>query len=277
MCFVQGGKIERCEHCSETDFAKLLNIFLDGEPARPARQLVAPMAPQQHLSRGHPQPSRPNLHVDQHGNATARNVFDREQAQTQYSQPSSSSSRPYAATALIGEENSQTSSQTASQSLPYKENKEALTAGMDKLPRPSWEHERIILPQLQEGLAHENYFRRQEQMLDRIWGVYGEEREALAATHTPELEENWTPIFEEDEDEDKAILEEETSPWDEIWGRSVLEGEAWMRDILGEDGTWPPEAPEEADIWTREPGGMLSSAVQKQLLAVFTLEESLRE
>lgn len=111
--------------------------------------------------------------------------------------------------------------------------------------------------------------------MNKIWGPYEKEREALAALHTPELEEIWTPTAEEEMEE--GVLEGEIPRWDEIWEGSVLQGEECMRDILGEDETWPREASEEVGVWTRESGGMLNSADLKQLLRVFTLEELRRE
>lgn len=144
---------------------------------------------------------------------------------------------------------------------------EVLTAGMNKLPPPCWGDERVILPLAQEQLREEDLYRRQEQEMDDIWGMYAKEREALAAVYNPEPEKHWTPVFEE-----PGIWERKTPLWDEVWAHSVLGGEAWMRNLLGENETWPQEPPEEADIWTREEGGMLSAAVLKRLLRVFTIQ-----
>ena len=151
-----------------------------------------------------------------------------------------------------------------------------VTPRMNIQPSPCWKDERIIFPMIQplvqEQLANDAYFRHQEQRLNDIWGMYGNEWKALAAFQAPNLEETWTPKFEEEE-----VLESEIAPWDKVWERSVLEGEASMRDILDEDETWPAEAGEEGDNWTREPDGMLSSTALKELLRVSFLEKKLRE
>lgn len=148
---------------------------------------------------------------------------------------------------------------------------EVLTPGMNKLPHPSWEDEQVILPLVKQQLRQDRYFEHQEQKLDDIWAMYGKEREVLAACHTPEPEEIWTPEFEEE------ILEREVPLEDEIWARSTLEGEAWMRNILEEIEAWPQAPPEEADIWTREDGGMLSAAGLRRIWRIFTLQASLEE
>lgn len=387
MCHLWEGKIEKCENCSISDYWRLFNSLVDGEPARPAHPQVAPMA-QQQPSRGHLQPSRHAGHVEQYGNATVRNFCDREQAATHYSQPSASSHnapanqttqrkqeradtdqpsssrrdalssgtaqykrqrmdsehsstwrlnsrineqgqyarqrqttdrvassrqgtrihktapsrqqlqgnhqlplsrrdgrgqesyqdspsawRHYDATGSTGEDQHQTSNETASQNHPRTEDIEELIRKTNELPPPCWEDKRIFIPLIQEELAYETDFRLKEEKMNEIWGPYGKEREALAAPHPPELEEIWTPAAEEEE----VVLEGEIPRWDEIWEGSVLQGEAWMRDILGEDEMWSREASEEVDAWTREPDGMLNSAVLKQLLRVFTLEELQRE
>lgn len=374
-----------CQHSSITDYWKLFNSLVDGEPARPAHPQIAPMA-QHQSSKGHPQPSRHDCHVEPYGNATVRNFGDREQAATPYSQPSASShtapanqttqrkqeradtdqpsssrhdaprsgptqykrqklypehsstlklntrineqshyarqgqttdraaslrqdtriheaapsgqqlqgnhqlplsrrdgrgqesyqdspsaSRHYNATGSTGEDQHQTSNETASQSHPRTEEIEEFITETNKLPPPCWEDKRIFIPLVQEDLAYERYFRRQEEKMNKIWGPYGKEREALAAPYTPELEEIWTPAAEEE-----AVLEREKPQWEEIWEGSVLQGEAWMRDILGEDEMWPREASEERDVWTREPDGMLNYTDLKRLLRVFTLKESQR-
>ena len=335
MCYVAEDSIERCQHCSETEFQTLLKFTLHIGPRRPAHQLVAPMA--QHYSNiGDPQPPRYDYHIDPYGNSTARSIFDRERASNQHLQPSRhnaaisemmlrkqqrkntdqapssrhtqrvaptaqqiqsnhhlasvmcdgrahneshqhlpSSSRHNTTTDLISEYENRTSSPAASQDHPQEEDVEVLTPRMNKLPPPCWRDERIILPLVQRQLANEAYFRRQEQRLNDIWGMYEKERKELVASQGPALEETWTPIFEEEE-----ILECEIAPWDEVWDRSVLEGEASMRDILDEDENWPEEeAAEEADenVWTREPDGMFSSTALKTLLRVSFLEKSLLE
>ena len=177
------------------------------------------------------------------------------------------SSRHHTTTDLTGEEEHQGPSQKLSQNHHRVEDMEVLTAGMNKLPPPCWGDERVILPLAQEQLREEDLYRRQEQEMDDIWGMYAKEREALAAVYNPEPEKHWTPVFEE-----PGIWERKTPLWDEVWAHSVLGGEAWMRNLLGENETWPQEPPEEADIWTREEGGMLSAAVLKRLLRVFTIQ-----
>ena len=333
MCYVGEGRIEKCQHCSETEFQTLLKFTVNVGPSRPVYQLVAPMA-QHHSNIGHPQPSRHNYHIDPYGNSTARNTFDREQAPNQHTQPSRhdaavseimqckqqrtntdqasfprkiqrvaptaqqiqsnhelasalcdgrahdeshqhlpSSSRHNTTTDLTSKYESQMSNQAASQKHAREEDMDVVTPRMNKLPPECWKDERIMFPLVQVQLANEAYFRRQEQRLNDIWRMYGKERKALAAFQAPELEETWTPVFEEEEE----ILECETAPWDEVWERSVLEGEASMRDILDEDETWPEEAPEEPNKWTREPDGMFSSNALKQLLRVLALEKQRRE
>ena len=182
------------------------------------------------------------------------------------------SSRHSTTSDLTDDYENQTSNQADSQDHSREEDMGVLTPRMNKLPPPCWGDERIMFPLVQEQLATEAYFRRQEQRLNDIWGMYEKERKELAAFEAQKLEETWTPVFEEEE-----ILECEMAPWDKVWERSVLEGEASMRDILDEDETWPEEAAEEADVWTREPDGMLSSNTLKQLLRVSILEKSLRE
>ena len=306
MCYVWEGQIERCQHCSETDYQNLRKVVQNVGPARPTHQLIARMA-QHHLNRGHPQPSRQHYDIDPYGNSTARNLSDREQALPQNTRPSSSrhdapfgqqtqsnhqlaslrrdgrgqkesfqdlpsSSRHHTVTDLADNREQQASSAKASSNDTCKENMEVLTAQMDKLPPPCWVDEQIILPLVQEQLMQEEFYRRQEQQLDDIWGMYKKEREALAAPHHSPEPETWRPEFDEEK-----IVEREVPLWEEIWQRSTQQGKACMRYALGEDESWPREAPEEADIWTREPGGMLTAASLRRLAPVFTLQESLRE
>lgn len=181
-----------------------------------------------------------------------------------------SASRHYNTTGSTGEDQHQTSNETASQNHPRTEDIDELITETNVLQHPCWEDKWFFIPQIQEELAYERYYKRQEEKMNKIWGAYGKEIEALAAPQTPELEEIWTPAVEEEEGE--AVVEGEIPRWDEIWEGSVLQGEAWMRKILGEDEMWPREA-EEADVWTREPGGMLNSADLKKLLRVLTLED----
>ncbi|CAF9942441.1 MAG: hypothetical protein ALECFALPRED_009753 [Alectoria fallacina] len=182
-----------------------------------------------------------------------------------------SSSRQHAITDLTGEDEDQGTIQKTSQNHSRIEDMEVLTAGMNKLPPPCWGDERVIRLLVQQQLKDEEFFEHQEQELDDIWAMYGKEREALAASHTPEPDETWTPDFQEE------ILEREIPLQEEIWAPSVLEGEAWMRNILDEDESWPQEPREEVNIWTREDGGMLSAAVLKRLSRIFTLQASLEE
>ena len=182
-----------------------------------------------------------------------------------------SSSRQSSVQDLPGEEGRPGPSRDVSQYRTRRQEMES-TPGMNRLPFPCWQNNCYMLPLVHEKVTEREYYRHQDARLNDIWGMYGKEREALAACHTPEPDETWTPVFEE-----KEIVEHDRPQWEEIWERSVLGGEATMRKILNEDETWPPEAPTNPDIWTREPGGMLSSAVLKQLLRVLTLEASLRE
>ena len=202
----------------------------------------------------------------------ARNDWANGRGQKESYQNLSTSSRNQAVTDRSSGQERQTSNQKAAQSHARREDIELLTAGMNKLPPPCWGDERVIHPLVQEQVANENYDEFREKRLDYIWGMYGKERAALAASRTPEPEEVWIPETEEVE-----ILERDKPLWEEIWERSVLGGEACMRDILDEKETWPAKEAEEVDIWTREPGGMLSSAVLKQLSRVLTLQESLRD
>ena len=300
MCHLWEGNIERCQHCSETDYQNLCKMVRNVGRARPAHQLVARMA-QHHLSRDHPQPSRPHSDIDQYGNSTARSLSNREQALTHNTRTSSSrhdaplgqqtqrnhqlgrgqreshhqqpsSSRQHTVTDLADKSEHQASSEKTSENDTCKENMEVLTARMNKLPPPCWGDEQLMLPLVREQLMQEEFYRRQAEQLDDIWGMYAKEREVLAAPyHSPEPE-TWTPEFEEEE-----ILERETPLWDEIWERCVQQGEACMRDVLDEDENWPRRAPEEADIWTRELDGMLTAASLRRLVPVFTLQELLRE
>ena len=181
-----------------------------------------------------------------------------------------SSSRHHAITDLTGEDEDQGTTQKTSQTHSRIEDMEVLTAGMNKLPPPCWGDERVMHPLVQQQLRDEEFFEHQKQEIDDIWAMYGKEREALAASHTPEPDETWTPVFQEEE-----ILEREIPLQEEIWARSVLEGGAWMRNILDEGESGPQEPREEVNIWTREDGGILSAAVLKRLSRIFTLQASL--
>ena len=173
---------------------------------------------------------------------------------------------------LIDEEGHQLTRSDTSPNSPRVEDVEVLTAGMNQLPPPSWEDQRVILPLIQQQLIIDRYYQRQRQRLVGIWALYKKEREALAAIHTPEPEEIWEPDFEEVE-----ILKHKIPLMEEIWVRSVLAGDTWMREILDKDVTWLQERPEEPNIWTREEGGMLSAIVLKKLLGLLNLQAALRE
>ena len=186
-------------------------------------------------------------------------------------QDPASSSKHNISTDLTDEEGEGTNPKTF-QNHSRVEDMEVLTAGMNKIPPPCWEDETVILPLVKQELEYEEYCQRKEQKLNDDWAMYGKEREALAASRTPDQEEHWTPDFEEVE-----VLEPATPLEDDIWARSVLEGEAQMGNIFGEDGTRPQEPPEEANIWTREEGGMLSAAMLRRLLRVFNFQATLEE
>lgn len=172
----------------------------------------------------------------------------------------------------IDEVEHQATNSMASLSPSHVEDVEVLTAGMNILPPPSWGDERVNFFLAQQQLIVERYYQRQRQRLDAIWDMYKREREALAADHTPEPEETWEPDFEEVE-----ILERDIPLMDEIWARSVLAGDDWMREILDMDETWPPEPLAEPNIWTREEGGMLSATALKKYLNILTLLAALEE
>ena len=188
-------------------------------------------------------------------------------------QDSPSSPRQHVRTDPTGDHGHQGSSRNFSQKRSRAEETGSLTAGMNDLPSPSWEDEQIILPLVEEQLQNEKFLESQEQRLAEIWGPYEKERQALTASQIPEMEETWTPEFEEDE-----ILEREVPLEEEIWARSVLNGEVSMRSVLGENDTWPHGlSAEEAEIWTREDGGMLSSPRLKQILRIKNLQASSEE
>ena len=172
----------------------------------------------------------------------------------------------------IDEEEHQATSSRTSWSPPRIEDVEVLTAGMNVLPTPSWEDERLMLFLAQQQLIEERYYQRREQRLDAIWAAYKRERDALAAVDAPEPEEPWEPDFEEEE-----ILEREIPLMEEIWGRSVLAGEEWMREIFDEETTWLPEPLAEPNFWTREEGGMLSATELRKYLNILTYLAALEE
>ncbi len=387
MCYVWEGNIEKCQHCSATDFQNVLRSIYHIEPARPTYQLIARTA-QHSLNQGHPQPPR-------HRSSTVENSLDREQDLTHQARPSSSSrldalinetaqrkrqradtdqpsssarhapinetaqhkrqkldreqrsnsrhgvriedqcqrgrqgptpdqisslrqdtripgedqpvqqaqsqdqrtsltrdagsdqtaghgqkekhrdppssSKHPTSTDLADEEEARRTGPESSQNESSVEDIDVLTMGMNKLPPPCWGDERVMLPLGQQRLGYEEYSRYQEQELNDIWGMFGKEREALAASHTPEPEEPWAPKVEEE------ILKCEIPLKEEIWARPILEGETHMWNIPNEDETWLQEESEEVDIWTREEGGMLTSTMLRRVLRVFTLQASLKE
>lgn len=314
MCYIWEGKIERCEQCSETDFQTLRRVIWNTDPARQPHQLIARTA-QHPLSNSYLQSSIHNARVNgaaQHGQqekyavqacsskqgAQSARTAERGQQVKDHDTSSSSkhnarsdwawargrgagrkeshqdrpsSSRHQPITDPTGEAE-QEASQKPSQNHPRIEDMEVLTAGMNKLPPPCWGDERVILPLVQEQLRQENFLKRQEQEMDEIWGPYEKEKQALAAFHAPKLAGSWTPVFEDEE-----IVGRDIPLVEEMWARSVLAGEDSMRRILDEDKTWPHEPSDDPNIWTREEGGMLSSANLKRLLRVLTLEESMKE
>ena len=128
-------------------------------------------------------------------------------------------------------------------------------------------------PLVQEQLWNEEFTERQEERLAEIWAPYERERQALAASHIPEMEETWTPDFEEGEFLESEILLEEKIPT-----RSVHDGGVRMRSIMNENDTWPHgPSDEEEEIWTRENGGMLTSPRLKKILRIQTLQASCEE
>lgn len=387
MCFIWEGKIEKCQHCSVTEFQNVLRVVYHIEPTRPTQQTIARTTPRP-LNQGHPQPPRQRF-------PTVENPLDLEQDLTRQARPSSSrldalingaaqhkrqrenadqpsssthrasinetpqnkrqkvdldqkstlrhggrigdqcqngrqgptpdqtsslsrdtrmhgaaqlgqqvqshsqhassrhdalsdqtnrrgqrerqqdpasSSKHNTTTDLTEEKEDEGTGTKTSRTHSRVEDMEVLTAGMNKIPPPCWEDEQVILPLVKQQLGYEEYCQRKEQELNEHWAMYGKEREALAASHTSDEEEHWTPDFEEVE-----ILEREIPLEEDIWARSVLEGEAHMGNIFGEDGTWPQEPPEEADIWTREEGGMLSAAMLRRLSRVFTFQATVEE
>ena len=182
------------------------------------------------------------------------------------------SSRHHTTSDRIDEGEHQAPRSRISPSPPRTEDVEVLTPGMNMLPPPSWGDERLNFFVAQRQLIEERYYERRRQRLDAIWALYKREREALAAVHIPEPEEMWEPDFEEGE-----ILERDIPLMDEIWARSVLAGDDWMREILDMDETWLPEPLAEPNFWTREEGGMLSSAVLRKYLHILTLLAALEE
>ncbi len=387
MCYVWEGKIEKCEHCSATDFQNVLRSIYHIEPARPTHQLIARTA-QHSLNQGHPQPPR-------HRSSTVENSIDREHDLTHQARPSSSSrldalinetaqrkrqredtdqpsssarhapinetaqhkrqkldreqrsklrygvriedqcqrgrqgptpdqisscrqdtripgedqlvqqaqsqgqltsltrdagsdqtaghgqkekyrdppssSKHRTSTDLTDEEEDRRTGPESSQNHSNVEDMDVLTMGMNKLPPPCWGDERIMLPLGQQRLGYEEYSRYQEQELNDTWGMFGKEREVLAASHTPEPEEPWAPKVEEE------ILKYEIPLKRKIWAPLVLEGEAHIWNIPDEDETWLQEESEEVDIWTRDKGGMLTSTMLRRVLRVFDLQASLEE
>lgn len=185
---------------------------------------------------------------------------------------SPSASRHRIITDLTGEAEPQGRIPETSQNHTCIEEIDYVPGGMHKLPYPSWEDEMVILPLARQQLMDEDFFENQERELDDIWGPYAKERQALVDFQASELEESWTPDFEEPE-----ILEREVPLQEDIWERSMLEREIGMRYILDEGETWPRESATEADIWTREEGGMLSAANLRRLWRVFTLGASQEE
>ena len=204
---------------------------------------------------------------------TARSDLASARAQNESHQDLPSSSGHHVVTNMKGKHGLQDSSQQPHQNDARQEDTEASTAGMGTLPPPCWDDNKFMLSLVNEGSRLKSFLGVQDEQLNSIWGLYAKEREALAAVHTPEAEEkedwDWIPVTE-----NEVIEEREMPLWDEIWDRSMLGGEIQMRNILDEDETWPPKAPEEPNIWTREPGGMLSSPMLKKILGVCALKSA---
>lgn len=182
------------------------------------------------------------------------------------------SSRHRTISNLIDEEEYQATSSRDSPSPSGIEDVPVLTAGMNLLPPPCWKDERAMLRLAQQQLMEERYYAHQQRRMYVNWAPYERERAALAAVDNTEPEKIWEPDFEEVE-----ILKTEIPLEDEIWASSVLAGEDWMREILDEDDSWPPQPVAEPNIWTREEGGMLHSSNLKKLLQIFTLQAALEE
>ena len=296
MCYQWEDNVEACQNCSYHDFQQVLRAFCNTEPTRPTHQTVSQPA-QRPLNADHPQSSKHDARENINKNMRVQNRgVQSGQPAEQQDPPSSSSlnsctdsarrccpkrshqdspSAPgrHARTDPTGIHGHQGSSRKFSQKHSRAEEIGDLTAGMNKLPSPSWENEQILLPLVQEQLRNEEFSKLQEQRQAEIWAPYERERQALAASHIPEMEETWTPDFEEEE-----ILERETPLEEEIWTHSVHDGGVWMRSILGEDGILSQGlSAEEQEIWTRDNDGMLSSPRLKKILRIQELQASLEE
>ena len=206
----------------------------------------------------------------------ARSDLVNAHAQNQSHQDLPSSLRHHMITDVKAKDGVQDSSQHASHNDACQDDTEASTLRMAKLPRPCWEDREVMYSLVGEEMKLKDFLRIQDERLNKIWDGYAKERQALAAVHTPKAEEkegwDWIPVTEHE-----VIVERERPLWDEIWERSMLGGEAQMRNILDEDETWPPKAPAEPNVWTREPGSMLTSPMLKQLLCVSVLQDHLQD
>ena len=297
MCYRWEDNIEACQNCSYHDFQQVLRAFCNTEPSRPTHRTI-PQPTRRPLNADHPQSSKHDARENINKNMRVQNCGAQSGQPAEQQDPSSSSSlnsrtdwarrcrpkrnhedspsspRDHSRTDSRGDYGHQGSSRKLSQKHSRAKETGDLTAGMNKLPSPSWENEQILLPLVQEQLRNEEFAKIQEQRQAEIWAPYERERHALAASHIPEMEETWTPDFEEEE-----ILEREIPLEEEIWARSVHDGGVWMRSIMDENDTCPrtPPSPEEDEIWTRDNDGMLSSPRLKKILRIQELKASLEE
>ena len=297
MCYRWEESIVACHNCSYVDFQQVIRASCNIESAGRNHRTISQVA-QRPSNAGHPQSSKHDARENMNTNMRVHNreVQSRQPAEQQ--DPPSSSSldsridwarrcRPkrshqdspsapgrHTRTDPTGSHIHQGLSRDFSQKHRRTEETGELTAGMNKLPpSPSWEDEQIILPLVQEQLWNEELIERQEQRLAEIWAPYERERQALAASHIPEMEEMWTPDLEEGEN-----LEREMPLEKKISARSVHDGGVRMRSIMNEDDTWPHgHSAEEEEIWTRENGGMLTSPRLKKILRIQTLQASWEE
>ncbi|KAM0801438.1 hypothetical protein BDR22DRAFT_906028 [Usnea florida] len=298
MCYRWEDSIEACHNCSYVDFQQVIRASCNLESAGRNHRTIPQLA-QRPSNAGNPESSKHDAPENMNTNMRVHNRGVQIRLRAEQQDPPSSSSLNsrtdwarrcrtkrshqdspsapgrHARTDPTGSSHGhQGSSRDFSQKHRRAEETGELTAGMNNLPpSPSWEDEQIILPLVQEQLWDEELIERQEQRLAEIWAPYEKERQALAASHTPEMEETWTPDFEEGELLEREILLEEKVP-----ARSVHDGGVRMRSIMNEDDTWPHgTSDEEEEIWTRENGGMLTSPRLKKILRIQTLQASCEE
>ena len=229
MCYQWEDNIEACQNCSYYDFQQVVRTFWNTEPAISTHQTILQPA-QPPSNAGHPKSSKHDAreNMNQDTRVQNRGVQSRQPAEQQEPSSSSSlnsrtdwarrccpkrshqdspsSSRQHARTDPRGDHGHQGSSRKFSQKHSRAEETRDLTAGMNKLPSPSWENEQIILPLVQEQLRNEEFSKSQEQRLAEIWAPYERERQALAASNIPEMEETWRPEFEEEKILERGYL-----------------------------------------------------------------------